>query len=201
MSAEIAYDPFSDAVMRDPWPFYAELRREAPVFYLEKYDTWFLSRFEDIRASTTNDVFSAERGVTPEMVILKQPPPPDPVFAMLDLPRQRDYRRIFVPRYTKRAVAGMEDSIRARTRKLLEPLVEARVALALPQAERHAYQVLAQVVVGRLGEEREATREHAVEQHTQGVHVASNIHRTTGSSRLRGAHVLGGSEPLSRGGA
>ena len=29
MSDGIAYDPFSDAVMRDPWPFYAELRREA----------------------------------------------------------------------------------------------------------------------------------------------------------------------------
>ena len=124
MSADVAYDPFSDEVMRDPWPFYAELRAKAPVFYLEKYDTWFLSRFEDIRASTTNDVFSAERGVTPEMVILKQPPPPDPVFSMLDLPRQRDYRRVFVPRYTKRAVAAMEDGIRARTRALLAPLVE-----------------------------------------------------------------------------
>ena len=118
------YDPFSDAVMRDPWPFYAELRREAPVFYLEKYDTWFLSCFEDIRASTTNDVFSAEQGVTPEMVMLKQPPAPDPVFSMMDMPRQRDYRRVFVPRYTKRAVGEMEDAIRARTRTLLEPLVE-----------------------------------------------------------------------------
>lgn len=124
MTAAIDYDPFSDAVMRDPWPFYAALRREAPVFYLERYDTWFLSRFEDIRESTTNDVFSAERGVTPEMVMLKQPPPPDPVFSMLDMPRQRDYRRLFVPRYTKRAVAAMEDGIRARTRKLLEPLLE-----------------------------------------------------------------------------
>lgn len=126
MSPSIAYDPFSDEVMRDPWPFYAELRREAPVFYHEKYDTWFLSRFEDIRACTTNDVFSAERGVTPEMVILKQPPPPDPVFSMMDLPRQRDYRRVFTPRYTKRSIAAMEDGIRTRTRAMLEPLVAQR---------------------------------------------------------------------------
>jgi cytochrome P450 len=118
------YDPFSDAVMRNPWPFYAALRREAPVFYLEKYDTWFLSRFEDIRESTIRDVFSAEQGVSPEMVILKQPPPPDPVFSMLDMPRQRDYRRMFVPRYTRRAVGNLEDSIRTRTRGLLEPLLE-----------------------------------------------------------------------------
>ena len=118
----IEYDPFSDSVMRNPWPHYAALRREAPVHYLEQYDTWFLSKFEDIRASTTNDVFTAERGVTPEMVMLKAPPPPDPVFSMLDLPRQRDYRRMFVPRYTKNAAAALESSIRETTRALLAPL-------------------------------------------------------------------------------
>ncbi len=120
----IEYDPFSDAVMRDPWPHYAQLRREAPVFYLEQYDTWFLSKFEDIRASTTNDVFTAERGVTPEMVMLKAPPPPDPVFSMLDLPRQRDYRRMFVPAYGRHAIAALEGTIRAETRALLRPLAE-----------------------------------------------------------------------------
>ena len=120
----IEYDPFSDAVMRDPWPHYAQLRREAPVFYLERYDTWFLSKFEDIRASTTNDVFTAERGVTPEMVMLKAPPPPDPVFSMLDLPRQRDYRRMFVPAYGRNAIASLEGTIRAEARALLRPLAE-----------------------------------------------------------------------------
>ena len=120
----IEYDPFADDVMRDPWPHYAALRREAPVFYLEKYDTWFLSRFEDIRESTIKDVFSAERGVTPEMILLKQPPPPDPVFSMLDMPRHREYRRVFAPRYTRRAVDALEPSIRERTRSLLRPLLE-----------------------------------------------------------------------------
>lgn len=120
----IDYDPFSDAVMADPWPFYAQLRREAPVYYLEKYDTWFLSRFEDIWASTTKDLFTAERGVTPEMVLLKSPPPPDPVFAMLDMPRARDYRKMLAPPYKRNAVASLEDGMRTTTRQLLEPLLE-----------------------------------------------------------------------------
>ena len=118
----IDYDPFSDAVMRDPWPFYARLRREAPVFYLEKYDTWFLSRFEDIWQSTINDVFTIERGPAPEMVLLKAAPPPDPVFSMLDLPRQREYRRMLAPPYSPKAVARREDEIRGLTRDLLRPL-------------------------------------------------------------------------------
>jgi cytochrome P450 len=123
-SGGIDYDPFSDAVMRDPWPFYAQLRREAPVYYLEKYDTWFLSRFEEIRSSTTNDVFTIERGPTPEMVLLKSPPPPDPVFSMLDLPRQREYRRMLTPPYLPKAVEQSEGKIRALARELLAPLAE-----------------------------------------------------------------------------
>jgi cytochrome P450 len=123
MSAPLLdYDPYSDAVMRDPWPHYAALRREAPVFYSEQYDTWFLSRFEDIWTSTTQDIFTAERGVTPEMVLLKRPPAPDPVFSMLDLPRQRDHRRLLVPRYTRRAVSRLEDDVRAKVHRLLDPL-------------------------------------------------------------------------------
>lgn len=122
----IDYDPFSDGVMRNPWPYYAQLRREAPVYYHERYDTWFLSCFEEIRASLTNDVFSAEKGVTPEMVLLKAPSPPEPVFSMLDMPRARDYRKILSPRYTRRAVSRMEDDIRALTRELLAPLAERR---------------------------------------------------------------------------
>lgn len=121
----VDYDPFSDEVMRDPWPYYARLRRDSPVHYLEEYDTWFLSRFEDIWQATTRDVFTAERGVTPEMVLLKSPPPPDPVFSMLDLPRQRDYRKMLSPPYSRNAVARLEPEIRAWTRELLEPLAAA----------------------------------------------------------------------------
>ena len=118
------YDPFSDAVMRNPWPHYAALRRESPVHYLEQYDTWFLSRFEDIWQATIQDTFSAERGVTPEMVLLGRPPAPDPVFSMLDPPRQRDYRRMLAPLYTRRAVTELEPLVRREARALIEPFAE-----------------------------------------------------------------------------
>src|SRR5690606_39063806 len=40
--------PFGREVMTNPLPFYARLRREAPVLYLEKYDSYVFSRFQDI---------------------------------------------------------------------------------------------------------------------------------------------------------
>jgi len=48
----VEYNPFSDEVVRsDPFPIYKPLRDKAPAYYLEEYDTWALSRFEDKRSS------------------------------------------------------------------------------------------------------------------------------------------------------
>jgi len=120
----VDYDPFGHEVMRDPWPFYAQLREHSPAHYIERYDTWFLSRFEDIWFATGSDTFTAELGVTPEMVLLKRRPDPAfPVFTSLDLPRQRAYRRPLVPAYTRRAAESMEARVRALAQEILAPLV------------------------------------------------------------------------------
>ena len=44
----IDYDPFSPEMLADPYPTYARLRREAPVYRLPQYHAVALSRFEDI---------------------------------------------------------------------------------------------------------------------------------------------------------
>ncbi len=45
----IRYDPLSDEVQADPYPHYAMLRREAPVFYVESLDAYAVSRHGDVR--------------------------------------------------------------------------------------------------------------------------------------------------------
>ena len=42
------YDPFSLEAMHDPLPIYKVLRDKQPVYYSEKYDGFFFTRFEDI---------------------------------------------------------------------------------------------------------------------------------------------------------
>ena len=44
----VDYHPYSDQILDDPYPVYAKLRAEAPAYFVEEYDAWFLSRFEDI---------------------------------------------------------------------------------------------------------------------------------------------------------
>jgi cytochrome P450 len=45
----IAYDPFSIEVQEDPYPAYARLRQEAPVYYVESLDAFAVSRHADVR--------------------------------------------------------------------------------------------------------------------------------------------------------
>ncbi len=46
--SELEYDPYSEEALRAPHAIYKRLRSEKPVYYLEKYDAWALSRFEDV---------------------------------------------------------------------------------------------------------------------------------------------------------
>src|SRR5437867_2259836 len=45
----IAYDPFSLEVQADPYPSYARLRSEAPVYYVESLDAYAVSRHAHVR--------------------------------------------------------------------------------------------------------------------------------------------------------
>ena len=62
----IHFDPHSEAVLEDPHSFYKRLRDEAPAYYIEEYDCWFLSRFDDIwRCEMDLDSFTVTRGLLP----------------------------------------------------------------------------------------------------------------------------------------
>ncbi len=66
-SAEFNYDPFTPEVMKDPQPFYEVLRRDHPMYYVAKYDAYFISRFEDIAEvlSYNDNTFMQSEGSLP----------------------------------------------------------------------------------------------------------------------------------------
>jgi cytochrome P450 len=69
----LEYNPFSDEIIKgDPLPIYKRLRDEAPAYYLEQYDTWVLSRFEDIwKASGDMKHLTAAKGTTAAHLLTK----------------------------------------------------------------------------------------------------------------------------------
>jgi cytochrome P450 len=80
---DFSYDPFDPAVMANPLPYYRVLRDEHPVYYLPQWDTYALSRFEDIWnvLERGDGTFVASEGTLPAASVLahhNDGPVPDP---------------------------------------------------------------------------------------------------------------------------
>ena len=55
------YEPFSEAVREDPYPYYAALRDEAPVYWAEDAQAWCVSRYDDVQFILRNpELFSSD---------------------------------------------------------------------------------------------------------------------------------------------
>jgi cytochrome P450 len=121
----IDYDPYSPEVIRDPLPFYARLRDEAPAYYIAKYDCWALSRFADVWAvSSDTERFTVTRGTAPAQVVTKEQIV-TPMLNSLDPPAHSVLRAAVRPRFLPRALRESEAAIRAMIDELLAPLLAA----------------------------------------------------------------------------
>jgi cytochrome P450 len=107
----VEYDPFLPQVIEDPHPVYAKLREEDPCCFIEKYDTYFLSRFDDIwNASMDEKSFSTESGTTFAQLV-KKIQPLTPMINNMDPPRHTHLRSKVVPYFTPGGVRKLEPQI------------------------------------------------------------------------------------------
>ena len=60
----LVFSPYDYAVHEDPYPFYARLRDEAPVYHNAELDFWALSKYFDVRGVPRPEVFSSAQGVS-----------------------------------------------------------------------------------------------------------------------------------------
>jgi len=102
------YNPLMPEVLEDPLPIYKRLRDEAPAYYVEEFDCWALSRFDDIwEQSGDNDSYSAAmRGTTPAHLITKQMDV-FPSVNMMDPPEHVRNRALISGAFKPRRVAAL----------------------------------------------------------------------------------------------
>ncbi|BBY78061.1 cytochrome P450 [Mycolicibacterium parafortuitum] len=128
------YDPFDPAVMADPLPFYRVLRDEHPVYHLDKWDTYALSRFDDIwNVLEINDgTFVASEGTLPAATVLathNDGPVPDPPLhpmpfhANFDAPIYDEVRRCTAAPFRPKNVARLGERIRVLANERLDELL------------------------------------------------------------------------------
>jgi cytochrome P450 len=117
------YDPFSGAWLVDPYPTYAHLRDEAPVWFSERHGFWALSRYEDVHTALRDwEAFSTAEGVDIDGTgrqygsgdFLEEDPPLHDVLRNV-------VRRFFVP---KRIRADFEEPVRGEVQSLLRQMAE-----------------------------------------------------------------------------
>jgi cytochrome P450 len=129
------YDPYSKEVMADPQPFYRYLRAHSPVLYLDKYDLWVFSRFQNIIdvLSIGDNTFIASESTLPGPSDLlrhnhgqvKELPlePVLPIGALLGSPHYDVLRQAHIKPFRPRTAASLGDLVRALANQQLDSLL------------------------------------------------------------------------------
>lgn len=122
-----------EAVLQDPFPFYARMREEDPVHYDRTLNAWLVARYEDVRTVLLDaETFSMERGWSTNYAhgfldefveILKRDGGgffPDVI--MTDPPRHTRVRKLMEQAFTAHRVKALEAGITGRVVRFLDSL-------------------------------------------------------------------------------
>lgn len=107
------YNPFSPEVRKNPYPYYAYLRRHAPVYQIPGVGFWAFSRYDDVMSMVRNpQVFSSATLYTTMTGDLNPFPPNAPPLVGIDPPDHTRLRKLVNRAFTPRRVASLETHMR-----------------------------------------------------------------------------------------
>jgi cytochrome P450 len=125
----------NEAVLKDPYPFYRQLRSEAPLFREPDYGVYLVSRYQDIvEVNRQPEVFSSVLVANAPYVDLPAPidelaawraehPFGDKILSN-DPPDHTRYKRLVNQFFTPRRVAAMEPRIRETVNEVIDTFID-----------------------------------------------------------------------------
>jgi cytochrome P450 len=168
LTPPVAFSPYDYRIHEDPYPVYARLRDEAPLYRNEELDFWAISRHEDVVAAFRDpSQFSSANGVSLDPSAWGRYAHKTMSFLALDPPRHTRMRALVSSGFTARRVRELEHQIRVLARRHLDAAVTRRdfdfVAdfagllpmdvisemIGVPEADRDDVRKLADTVVHR----------------------------------------------------
>lgn len=121
--AELYYDPYDVDLNINPFPAFARLRDEAPLYYNEQHDFYALSRYDDANKGVIDHAtFSSSRGALLEIIKSGMEIPPGTVI-FEDPPIHNIHRNLLSRMFTPRKVLALEPQIREFAARCLDPIV------------------------------------------------------------------------------
>jgi len=164
----VTFSPYDYQIHDDPYPAYARLRAEAPLYRNDDQDFWALSRHEDVTAAFRNpDRFSSANGVSLDPSAWGPHAHKTMSFLALDPPQHTRMRALVSKGFTPRRVRELEQHIRELSRQHLQaglrlesfdfvadfagllPMDVISEMLGVPGADRDELRRLADTVVHR----------------------------------------------------
>ena len=119
----VVYDPYAYEIHEDPYPTYAALREQAPVYKSEAQGFWALSRHADVLAAFKDTQrFSNDHGVSLDPASWGDKAYLFTSFLALDPPRHTRLRGLVSKGFTPRRVAQLEGRIREMSVEVLDAL-------------------------------------------------------------------------------
>ena len=120
----VVYDPYSYEIHEDPYPTYARMRAEAPLYRNGERGFWALSRHADVMAAfRDSERFSNAEGVSIDPAASGPHAHKTMSFLAMDAPQHPRMRGLVSRGFTPRRVAGMEDNIRELTVRHLDEVL------------------------------------------------------------------------------
>jgi cytochrome P450 len=121
--SQVRFDPYDAGLIVNPYPMFARLREEAPLYYNAQYDFYALSRFADVnKALVDHDTFSSARGAILELIKANLDIPSG-MLIFEDPPIHDVHRKLLSRMFTPRKIGALEPMAREFCAQLLDPLV------------------------------------------------------------------------------
>ncbi|MEX3651707.1 MULTISPECIES: cytochrome P450 [Mycolicibacterium] len=119
----VYFDPYDVEINANPYPTFARLREESPLYYNEQYDFYALSRFADVnKGLVDHETFSSARGAIIEL-IKANIDIPSGALIFEDPPIHTVHRKLLSRMFTPRKINALEPKIREFCAQSLDPLV------------------------------------------------------------------------------
>lgn len=124
-SRPVVYDPYSYEIHEDPYPTYARLREEAPLYHNEELGFWALSRHADVMEGfRDHERLSSSHGVSLDPAASGPNAWRTMSFLAMDPPMHGRMRGLVSKGFTPRRVAELEPHIREIARGYIARMIE-----------------------------------------------------------------------------
>jgi cytochrome P450 len=125
MYSVLSFSPYDYEIHADPYPVYARLRDEAPLYRNDDLDFWALSRHADVAAAfRDHEGRSSANGVSLDPSAWGPCAHRTMSFLALDPPRHTRMRALVSTGFTPRRVRDLADSISRLTSRYLGPALD-----------------------------------------------------------------------------